>query len=170
MTMQRVGFGLVLGLGLAVFACSSEDTDGSTSSSSGSPSTGSTSGSSSSNTSSSSGGSKNGSNTSSSGSSGGATDISSPTITAVNKMMGALHVKWTNPDPECENIEIERQAEMPDGTIHEKYEVVFTVPGTADNKHDTTATDDMKYSYRLRCKNGSKYSSYSDVKSGNPTE
>ena len=91
-----------------------------------------------------------------------------PTVDGVAKMQGALHVMWTNPTPACDSIEGERQATMSDGTVHEKYKVVFTVPGEADNKHDTSATDAMTYSYRLRCKVGAAYSDYSNVKAGSP--
>lgn len=91
-----------------------------------------------------------------------------PTLMTVAKMQGALHVMWTNPTPACDTVEGERQATMPDGTIMEKYKVVFTVPGEADNKHDTSATDAMTYSYRLRCKTGTVYSTYSNVVAGNP--
>ncbi len=93
-----------------------------------------------------------------------------PKIQTVAKMQGALHVMWTNPTPACDSVEGERQATMPDGTIMEKYKVVFTVPGEADNKHDISATDAMTYSYRLRCKTGTVYSSYSNVVAGNPTK
>ncbi len=91
-----------------------------------------------------------------------------PQIATVAKMMGALHVMWTNNETSCDTIEGERQATMPDGTIMEKYKVVFTVPGEADNKHDTSATDAMTYTYRLRCKKAGSYSSYSNEKSGTP--
>ena len=93
-----------------------------------------------------------------------------PTLMTVEKMQGALHVMWTNPTPACDTVEGERQATMPDGTLMEKYKVVFSVPGEADNKHDTTATDAMNYSYRLRCKTGSVYSPYSNEVVGNPTK
>jgi hypothetical protein len=91
-----------------------------------------------------------------------------PTIDGVMKMQGALHVTWTNPAPACDTVEGERQAKMADGSIMEKYKVVFTVPGEADNKHDTTATDAMTYSYRLRCKKGDAYSAYSNEMTGTP--
>jgi hypothetical protein len=91
-----------------------------------------------------------------------------PTIDGIMKMAGALHVMWTNPTPACDTIEGERQATMADGSIMEKYKVVFTVPGEADNKHDTTATDAMTYSYRLRCKKGGTYSAYSNEMTGKP--
>lgn len=83
-------------------------------------------------------------------------------------MMGALHVMWTNPEAGCDSIEVERKAAMADGSVHEPYAVAFTLPGAADNKHDTTATDDMDYTYRLRCKKSDKYSTYSNEVSKNP--
>lgn len=91
-----------------------------------------------------------------------------PKITMIMKMSGALHVSWTNVEKSCDSIEGERQAQMADGSIMEKYKVVFTVPGDADNKHDTTATEDMKYTYRLRCKKAGTYSDYSNEMSANP--
>ncbi len=91
-----------------------------------------------------------------------------PTVDSVAKMQGALHVMWTNPTPACDTVEGERQATMSDGSVMEKYKLVFTVPGEADNKHDTSATSAMTYSYRLRCKVGTVYSPYSNVLTGNP--
>ena len=91
-----------------------------------------------------------------------------PTLSTVEKMAGALMVTWTNADTSCDSIEGERQAQMTDGTIMEKYKVAFTLPGEADNKHDTTATEAMKYTYRLRCKKGGAYSPYSNEVSGTP--
>lgn len=93
-----------------------------------------------------------------------------PSLDEVKKMMGALHVMWTNNEASCDSIEGERQAAMSDGSIMEKYKVTFTVPGDADNKMDGSATDDMKYTYRLRCKKGSTYSEYSNEASGNPVK
>ena len=84
-------------------------------------------------------------------------------------MMGALHVIWTNEDAACDSIVGERKAEM-GATVHEPYKEVFTVPGEADNKHDTTATDDMKYTYRLRCKKGDAFSEYSNEMGLNPVQ
>lgn len=94
--------------------------------------------------------------------------VKPPSIDTVAKMMGALHVMWTNAEASCETIEGERQAQMTDGTIMEKYKVVFSVSGEADNKHDTSATAAMKYTYRLRCKKGTAYSAYSNEMSGSP--
>lgn len=94
--------------------------------------------------------------------------VKAPAIDSVEKMAGALHVMWTNAEASCDAIEGERQAQMSDGSIMEKYKVVFSVPGEADNKHDTGATDAMKYTYRLRCKMGTKYSVYSNEMSGSP--
>lgn len=82
-------------------------------------------------------------------------------------MMGYLHVQWTNPSVACESVEGERMAQMSDGTMMEEYKVVFTVPGTVDNKMDPSATEDMKYTYRIRCKGTSKYS---ETMSANPKQ
>jgi hypothetical protein len=106
--------------------------------------------------------------TSSSGSSAGA--VTAPALSTVEKMDGALHVTWTNADSAYDTIEGERQATMPDGSIMEQYKVVFSVPGGTDNKMDATATDNMKYTYRLRGKKGSTYSDYSNVMSANPKQ
>ena len=128
--------------------------------------------SSSSSSSSSSGGSKGTSSSSSSSSSSGAatTTVKAPSLESVEKMGTGLHVVWKNNEPECDAIELERQAQMPDGSIMEKYKVAFTLPGEADNKHDTSASADMKYTYRLRCKKGTTYSDYSNEVSGNPVK
>ena len=93
-----------------------------------------------------------------------------PTVTAVSKMMGALHIMWTNTEKSCDALELERQAQMAGGAVMEKYAVVFTFPGDADNKHDTTATAAMTYTYRLRCKKGGAYSAYSNEMAGNPKQ
>jgi hypothetical protein len=82
-------------------------------------------------------------------------------------MSGALHVVWSG-GSSFDSIEGERMAHMADGSMMEDWKVVFTVPGSADNKMDTTATDDMKYSYRIRGKTGSSYSGYSNEMSANP--
>lgn len=147
-----------------VAACSSEDTTPTPTSSSSSGTAGS---STSSGGASSSGNSTSGSTTSSGGST--TASVKAPKIDMVEKMMGALHVMWTNNETSCDSIELERQATM--GTmVHEKYKVIVSLPGEADNKHDTTATEDMTYSYRLRCKKGADYSPYSNEMSGNPVK
>lgn len=108
--------------------------------------------------------------TTSSGSSSGtaAATLKAPKIDQVNKMMGALHVIWTNQETTCDSIVGERKAEMA-GAVHEPYKELFTVPGEADNKHETTATDtQMKYTYRLRCKKGDAFSAYSNELGGTP--
>ena len=91
-----------------------------------------------------------------------------PKLEELMKMSGALHVMWTNPDEGCDAIEGERKATMAGGMVHEEYKVVFTEPGEADNKHDMGATEDMDYTYRLRCKKGDKYSAYSNELTKNP--
>ena len=140
----------------ALLACSSEDK---TSSSSGSP--GSSSGTS-------------GTSGSAAASSGGASGTSgtsgtpaaeaplAPKLDQVAQMAKVLHVMWTNPATKCDSIEGERQAQMPDGTVMENYKVAFTVAGDIDNKMDTGAAEQMKYTYRLRCKVKSTYSPYSN--------
>jgi hypothetical protein len=99
-----------------------------------------------------------------------AATLKAPKISSVGKMMGALHVMWTNQDTTCESVVGERKAEMASGMVHEEFKEVFTVPGEADNKHDTSATDDMTYTYRLRCKKGTAFSDFSNTMSGNPTK
>lgn len=155
-------------LGIAVFissallACSSDDK---TSSSSGSTSSsGGTSGTSGSAAASSGGASG------SSGTSGApATEAPlAPKLDQVAQMANVLHVMWTIPTTKCDSIEGERQAQMPDGTVMEKYKVAFTVAGDVDNKMDTGATAQMKYTYRLRCKVAASYSPYSNEASGTP--
>lgn len=83
-------------------------------------------------------------------------------------MNGVLHVRWTLPSTKCDAIEGERKATMMNGAEMEKYKVLFSVAGDVDNKMDTAATDDMKYTYRLRCKVGSAYSPYSSEVGENP--
>lgn len=87
-----------------------------------------------------------------------------PTLDAVNLMMGGLHVLWTNNQTDCDTIEGERKKPSTE------YEVVFTLPGEADNKHDASATQDVEYTYRVRCLKGEAYSAYSNELSQNPTE
>jgi hypothetical protein len=90
--------------------------------------------------------------------------LQAPNLTEVMPMTGGLHVNWENEQTDCEAIEIERM--MGSGG---DYAVVFSVPGSADNKMDDTATDKaMSYMYRLRCKKGAAYSAYSNEKSGTP--
>lgn len=88
--------------------------------------------------------------------------LKAPKLDKVAKMMGALHVMWTNADETCESIVAERKTASTD------YVVAFTVPGEADNKHDTAAKEATTYTYRLRCKKGATFSPYSNEKSGSP--
>lgn len=78
-------------------------------------------------------------------------------------MEGALHLEWMNMQKDCDAVEAER---MMHGN---PYESIFSVPGSVDNKMDGTATEDMDYTYRLRCKKGSSYSDYSNEMTANPT-
>lgn len=84
-----------------------------------------------------------------------------PKITQIMKMTGSLHVVWELPT-ECDGVELERK----DGDA--EYKVAYKLPGTVDNKHDGTATADMLYTYRARCKVGAEYTEYSNEMSKNP--
>ena len=91
--------------------------------------------------------------------------LEAPNLTDVLPMMGALHLMWENKQADCETVEVERMSGS------KAYEMVYSVPGSADNKMDDSATDTaMTYKYRLRCKKGATYSSYSNEKSGTPTK
>ncbi|MCU0654270.1 MAG: hypothetical protein MUF64_02950 [Polyangiaceae bacterium] len=90
--------------------------------------------------------------------------LQAPQIDMVMPMQGALHVMWINKQADCDTIEGERKTDT------DPYAMVFTVPGEADNKHDTSAMMDMTYTYRLRCKKGDAYSDYSNEKSLNPKQ
>ena len=160
-SITRVG--LVAVLSAALFACSSNETGSTSGGSSGAP-PGTTSG-----------------GTPSDGTSGApATSATTPatpavpagavapTLDKVEQMQNVLHVMWTNPASKCDTIEGQRKADMPDGTSMEKYKVVFSVGGDVDNKMDTSATDAMKYTYRVRCKVGATYSAFSGELSGTP--
>jgi len=160
---MRSGPLFLLGLVLAGFivACGGDDKGGSPSSSGGSSGTSSSGGTSSG------GAADAGSTSSSSGTSGTAPKtINLPSLTNLMKMTGSLHVVWTLPPDKttCDTIEGERK-----GATGE-YKVVWTVPGSVDNKHDGTATEDTMYTYRLRCKVGSEYSAYSNEMSKNPKQ
>jgi hypothetical protein len=78
-------------------------------------------------------------------------------------MEGALHITWMNMQKDCDSVEAERMSDH-----HPDYAVVFSVPGSVDNKMDADATEDMMYMYRMRCKKGSAYSEYSNEMSANP--
>lgn len=141
---------------LALAACG--DDKGTTSSSSSGSSSGSP-------TASSSGGSSSGETTS-----GGTTDAGAvtpkaegPKLTSVMKMTGSLHVNWDLP-ADCDGVELERK----DGDA--EYVVKYELPGTVDNKHDGTATQDMVYTYRARCLVGGEYTAYSNEMGKNPKQ
>jgi hypothetical protein len=82
----------------------------------------------------------------------------------VMPMEGALHLEWMNMTADCDSVNAERK------TASEDYVDVFSVPGSVDNKMDASATDDMTYTYRLRCKKGDAFSLYSNELSANPTD
>lgn len=93
----------------------------------------------------------------------GSGTLSAPVLESVVAMAPAgLHVTWKNAQSDCDEVEGERKTATAD------YAVVFTVPGSADNKHDGTATDKVEHTYRLRCRKGEKYSAYSNEMSGTP--
>lgn len=88
--------------------------------------------------------------------------VKAPTIQGIMKMAGALHVSWTNAEPSCDSVELERM------TATASWKVVATLPGEADNKHDATATSATMYTYRVRCKKAAAYSAYSNEMSASP--
>lgn len=89
--------------------------------------------------------------------------LAAPLLEMVMPMApGGLHVTWKNAQADCEEVEAERKDATTD------YAVVFSVPGSVDNKHDGTATDKVEYTYRLRCKKSDSYSPYSNEMSGTP--
>lgn len=92
----------------------------------------------------------------------GAAGLQAPMMKSVEKMDGALMLYWMNMETGCTTVEGERKEGA--GT----YAVVFSVPGEVDNKHDSTATKDATYTYRLKCIKGGKSSGYSDEMSMNP--
>ena len=79
-------------------------------------------------------------------------------------MVGGLHIIWENKQADCDAIEGERMMGS------KPYEMIFSVPGSTDNKMDTGATERMMYMYRLRCKKGAEYSAYSNEGSGMPRD
>jgi len=89
--------------------------------------------------------------------------LQAPMLMKCMPMEGALHLEWMNMQKDCDSVEAERK-------MHSNpFEMVFSVPGSVDNKMDGTATEDMDYTYRLRCKKGDKYSDYSNEMMANPT-
>jgi hypothetical protein len=88
--------------------------------------------------------------------------VKAPVIDEIMQMAGALHVTWTNTEPSCDTIELERK------TATAPYKVVAKLPGEADNKHDSGATQAVMYTYRVRCKKADAYSPYSNEMSANP--
>ena len=89
--------------------------------------------------------------------------LAAPTLTALAKMSGGLHVNWKNGQKDCDGVEAQRKGPADD------FKVVFTVPGAADNKHDGVGlTAGTPYTYRLRCKKGDAYSTYSNEMTGTP--
>lgn len=156
------GFGWLLLVCLSVAACGSDDGEGG---SGGGAATGGSAGNAGA---SGSGGTSGGAGTSGSGgvggSAGAALTPAPPVIEMVMPMPPAgLHVTWQNVQADCDEVEGERKGGA------DPYAVVFTVPGYVDNSHDGSATDTTtEYTYRLRCRKGTGYSSYSNEMSGTP--
>jgi hypothetical protein len=92
------------------------------------------------------------------------TGLKAPMLMKVMPMEGALHLEWMNEQHDCDAVEAERKMHS------EEFTQIFSVPGTVDNKIDASATEDMTYTYRLRCKQGDIYSPYSEELSANPTD
>jgi hypothetical protein len=95
--------------------------------------------------------------------------VAPPRLLGAEKMLGSLHVSWTNPAQGCDTVELERQTTATDGKITAAFALLYTLPGAADNKHDATATEDVSYAYRLRCLKSGRYSEYSNEIAANPT-
>ena len=154
--MSPRGFGWLLLVWVSIAGCGSDDAGG------GSGGSGATGGSAGSAGASGSGGTSG--SAGSGGSAGAALALAPPVIEMVMPMPPAgLHVTWQNVQADCDEVEGERMGGA------EPYAVVFTVPGYVDNSHDGTATDTTtEYTYRLRCRKGSDYSSYSNEMSGTP--
>ncbi|HVX97480.1 MAG TPA: hypothetical protein VHK47_21380 [Polyangia bacterium] len=76
--------------------------------------------------------------------------------------MPGLHVGWTNQTAGCDAVEGWRKDALA------PYAIVFTEPGTARSHDDFTATQNVNYTYRLRCKKGGAVSEYSSELSANP--
>ncbi|MBI3201426.1 MAG: hypothetical protein HYZ29_07780 [Myxococcales bacterium] len=94
---------------------------------------------------------------------GGSSGPEAPVLETVMPMAPAgLHVSWKNVTSDCDSVEGERMS------ASAAWKVAFTVPGSVDNEHDGTATEKVAHSYRLRCKRGDQYSSYSNEVSGTP--
>lgn len=85
-----------------------------------------------------------------------------PMLRSVEKMEGALMVRWMNMESGCSAVEGERKMGA------ESFAQTFSVPGDVDNKHDAAATADATYTYRVRCKKGEAYSAWSDAMGMNP--
>ena len=85
-----------------------------------------------------------------------------PMLKSVEKMDGALMVRWMNMESGCTAVEGERMMGS------ESFKQVFSVPGEVDNKHDTSATTDAMHMYRVRCVKGGASSAWSGEMGMNP--
>lgn len=93
-----------------------------------------------------------------------AATLAAPRLDSLMKMSGALHVNWTNLESACTTVRVERK----DDQGHDWAEK-FSVPGTANNKMDGTATANAIYTYRVRCEKSGAFSAYSNELAKNPT-
>lgn len=146
MTMRWIGAGIVV---LWLTACGGDATGSSTSSSgsTGAPPT--------------SGESSSGAPAEQDAGAEPAPQAAGPKMKSVVKMTGSLHVTWELPE-KCDGVELERK----DGDT--AFDLAYELPGFVDNKHDGSATKDLTYTYRARCKIGSEYTAYSDEMANNP--
>jgi hypothetical protein len=88
--------------------------------------------------------------------------LAAPVLASVKPMHGGLHVTWENKEVGCDAIEGERK-ESGD------YKALFSIPdGSVDNKHDALVKAGTTYTYRVRCKKGDDYSTYSNEMAGSP--
>jgi hypothetical protein len=92
-----------------------------------------------------------------------ASALLAPEMTGI-MVMGGLHMTWVNKQPDCEAVEGERKSDVA------PYAPLFSVAGTKTSYVDKTATQNMTYTYHVRCKKGAEYSVFSNEVSGNPTQ
>jgi hypothetical protein len=85
-----------------------------------------------------------------------------PVLDVVMPMAGVLHVGWTTSST-CDFIDAERK-----DTQNTTYAAAWEVAGDKTNHMDGSASQNLTYTYRLRCKVGDTFSDYSNEKSGNP--
>lgn len=93
---------------------------------------------------------------------GTSVSLLAPLLVSVKPMHGGLHVIWENKQAGCDAIQGERKDTG-------DFKLLFTIPdGTVDNKHDATVTAGKSYTYRVRCKKGDAFSTYSNEITASP--